>query len=155
MIGKLFRSRKPSPPERPSFRPVLERLESREVPSTAQAVAAFHALPTDVSNLQASLAARPPDVNAINTNYNAVAGDMFILRVSASNFRIDGRLRIDNALLTDGLVLIYSGFLNHGFIPNQQFVNVVQLGGSAVEFGFLDSIEAGLFPFSNGNAILV
>ena len=154
MLGKLFRSRKPSPPERPSFRPVLETLERREVPS-AQVNSAFHQLAADLPNLRASLAARPPDVNSINANFGAVAGDMFTLRLGASGYRIDSRLRIDNTLLTDGIVLIFDGFLNHGFIPDAQFVNVVQLGASAVEFGFFDSIEAGLFPASNGTAILV
>jgi hypothetical protein len=155
MIGKLFRSRKESPPERPTFRPVLESLESREVPSAAQVTVAYHELPTNLNNLQASLAARPTDPNAINTNYNAVAGDMLTLRVGASNFVYGSRLRIDNALVTDGIVLIYDGFLNHGFILDSQFVNVVQLGASALEFGFFDAIEAGLIPASNGSAILV
>lgn len=154
MLGKLFRSVKQSPPQRPTFRPVLESLESREVPSAAQVSAAFNQLPTDLNNLQASLAARPADLNAITTNFNAVATDMLILRVGASNFVLGSRLKIDNALVTDGIVLLYDGFLNHAFIGDTQFLNVVQLGGAALEFGFLDSLEAGFIPASNGSAIL-
>lgn len=154
MIGKLFRSGKQSSPQRPSFRPSLESLERREVPSSTQTITAYNQLPTDMSNLQASLAARPADPNAITTNYNAVATDMVLLRIGASNFEFASRLQIDNALLTNGLTLVYDGFLNHAFIPNPQFVNVVQLGANAAVFGFIDSLQAGLFNASNGDAVL-
>lgn len=154
MIGNFLHSHKQSRSERPSFRPVLESLESREVPSCADVSAAYDRLPTDMNNLQANMAARPADVNTINADLSAVANDMFQLKLGASNFAVPYRLQIDNALFVDGLKLIIAGFQNYPFIPPQQFVNVEQVGGAAVEAGFFDWVETGFFPFSSGDCVL-
>jgi len=140
--------------ERPSFRPVLECLESREVPSAAQVSAVFNALPNDMNTLQAALAARPANVNTINTDLNTVANDLFTLKLGAPAFAVPSRLQIDNALIVDGVQLLYDGFLNHGFIPDQQFINVVQTGGASIEAGFSDFLITGFFPQSSGDAVL-
>lgn len=139
--------------ERPTFRPVLETLESREVPS-AQVNAAFSQLPDAMGNLQASLAARPADVNTINVNLGVVINDFFLLKVGAPSYVEGDRLRIDNTLFTDGLQLIYGGFLNYPFIPSTQFVDVLQVGATAIQSGFSDFLLAGFFPQTSGTATL-
>jgi len=154
MFGKLFRSRKQSRPERPSFRPTLESLESREAPSCAQASAAFHALPTDVNNLVTSLSARPANVNTINANLAAVSNDLFLLQFSARNFVVPDRLQIDNALVVNGITLLFQGYNNLSFIPPAQFLSTVRLGTAAIEAGALDFLVTGFFPQTSGNCIL-
>lgn len=154
MLGKLFRAHKRNRPERPSFRPVLESLESREVPSAAQASAAFDALPTDVSNLVASMQARPTDSNAIGANLSVVTNDILLLEFSARNFVVSDRLQIDNALITNGIILFFQGFNNFPNFPSDQFVSVLRLGASAVESGFADSLLTGFFPQTSNDAVL-
>lgn len=140
--------------ERPTFRPFLETLESREVPSCADTSAAFDRLPAEMNTLQASLAARPPDVNTINSNLSTVANDMFQLKLGAPSFTVSDRLQIDNALFIDGVQLIYAGFLNYPFIPAVQFVNVEQLGAAAIQVGATDFLVTGFFPQTSGNCTL-
>lgn len=152
MFGNLLRSRKESRPERPTFKPFLEALERREVPTCAQTSAAFNVLPVDLNNLQASIQAR--DVNGMNANINALANDMFQLKVGAPGFVPGDRLRIDNALIVDGIVLIFNGFQNFPFIPIQQFENIVQLGGTALRAGIQDFLVVGFFPGTSGNCVL-
>lgn len=154
MFGKLFGPRKRKRPERPTFRPMLESLERRLVPSAAQVSAAFNALPTDMNNLEASLAPRPTDFNTVATNINTVANDVVTLILGASNFSVPSRLQIDNALVVDGLRLIFDGFNTFPAIPSSQFVQIERLGGLAVERGALDFLQAGFFPQSSGDAVL-
>ena len=154
MIGKLFRAHKRNRPERPSFRPVLESLESREVPSAAQASAAFDSLSTDVGNLVASMQARPTDSNAISANLAVVTTDILTLQFSARNFIVSDRLQIDNALVTNGIILFFQGFNNFPNFPPNEFVSVLRLGASAVESGVLDSLLTGFFPQTSDDAVL-
>lgn len=154
MIGKLFRSHQQRSPERPYFRPVLETLESREVPSSAQVSAAFTQLTTDMSSLQASLAARPVNLDAFNTNLTAVGNDMVILAIGAPGFNPADRLRIDGALYSNGWVLIFDGYSNLGLLPTPQLVNIVELGVGAVQQGFLDGSVTSSFPSTSGSATL-
>jgi len=154
MNAPSIRSQKNGRRERPSFRPVLETLESRVVPSAAQVSAAFNQLPTDMNNLQGTLAGRPPDVNAINTNLGVVINDMFLLKTGAPGFVTGDRLQIDTALLTDGLQLLYGGFSNYPFIPATQFINVLDVGAGAIEAGFSDILLAGFFPETSGDSVL-
>jgi hypothetical protein len=152
MFGKPLRSHNKSRSERPSFKPCLEALESREVPTCAQTSAAFNELPTNVNNLVASINAR--DVNGINTNINLVANDMFQLAAGAPGFIPSNRTLIDTALITDGIVLIFNGFKSFAFIPIPQFENVVQLGATAARVGFIDLLQTGFFPGTSGNCVL-
>ena len=152
MFGNLLRSRKESRPERPSFRPFLESLESREVPACAQTSAAFDILPTNMNNLLASVSAH--DVNGINANINIVAANMFQLKLGATGFVEGDRLRIDNALLTNGIVLIFNAFNTFPFIPVPQFESLVQLGATAARAGLFDSLVTGFFPGTSGNCVL-
>lgn len=147
-------ARKSGRRERPTFRPILETLENREVPTPAQVSAAFDQLPTAMNNLLASLAARPVDVNSLNTNLNIVINDMALLRTGGSDFVVGDRLRIDNALFSDGFLLLFDGFANAPFIPGPQFFNIVQVGSAAIHGGWADSLLAGLFPQTSGNATL-
>jgi hypothetical protein len=154
MIGKLFRCRRQTTPERPFFRPILETLESREVPSSAQVSAAFNQLPADMSNLQASLAARPVNGDNFNTNLSAVGNDMVTIAIGAPGFTASGRLQIDTALYTNGLVLIYDGYSNFPVLTPPQFYNIVAFGQGAVQQGWLDSWVAVFYPGSSGTATL-
>ena len=154
MIGKLLRCRPRRTPERSSFRPVLETLESREVPTSAQVSAAFNQLPAEVNNLQATLAARPVNIDNFNTNLSAVGNDMVTIAIGAPSFVASDRLRIDNALYTSGLVLIFDGYTNIGVLPTPQFLNIVELGQGAMRQGFLDGWVTTMFPGSSGNAVL-
>ncbi len=154
MIGKLFRPGKQRRPERPTFRPMLESLENRVVPSAADVRAAFFSLPTDLSNLEASLAARPTDFNTVATNLNAVSSDIFTLILGASGFRVPSRLQIDNALVVDGLRLVFDGFNTFPAIPSSQFVQIERLGSLAVEQGAIDFLVTGFFPQTTGDAVL-
>lgn len=154
MFGKLFRSQKRSQPERPTFRPFLESLENRIVPTAADTSTAFFSLAGDVNNLVASLQARPADANAINANLAVVGSDMALLQYTARNFIVPDRLQIDTALITNGIILFYQGFNNLAFIPKDEFVHVVQLGATAVEDGALDLLVAGFFPQTSNDAIL-
>lgn len=154
MIGKLFRALNRNRPERPSFRPVLESLENRVVPSAADASAAFDALPTDVSNLVASMQARPTDRNAISANLAQVNSDIVLLEFSARNFVVPDRLQIDNALVTNGIILFFQGFNNFPHFPSDEFVSVLRLGASAVQSGAVDSLITGFFPQTSNDAVL-
>jgi hypothetical protein len=154
MIGKLFPAHKRSRPERPTFRPTLESLENRLAPSAADVSAAYHALFTDMSNLVASMTARPVDHNAVDTNFNAVRSDTLLLEFSARNFVPADRLRIDNALVTSGVSLVYQGFNNFPSISAGEFVSIERLGFSAIEMGALDSLVTGFFPQTSGDSVL-
>jgi hypothetical protein len=154
MIGKLFRCHKPNRPERSTFRPMLESLENRLVPSAADVSAAYHSLFTDTSNLVASTTARPVDQNAVNTNFSAVQMDMLLLEFSARSFVVPDRLRIDNALVTSGITLVYQGFNNFPFISAGEFVSIERQGSSAVEAGALDFLVTGFFPQTSGDSVL-
>jgi hypothetical protein len=154
MIGQLFRSQKRRRPERPTFRPMLESLESREVPSSANVSAAFDSLPTDMGNLEASLAARPVDVNAVAVNLAAVANDLITMQLGAAAFAVPSRLQIDNALLVNGIKLVFDGFNTYPAIPSSQFVQIERLGFNAAINGFTDSLETGFFPQTTGDAVL-
>lgn len=154
MIGELSLSHKRSRPERPTFRPTLESLESRLVPTAADVSAAYHALFTDTSNLVASMTARPVDQSAVDANFNLVRGDMALLEYSARNFVPADRLLIDNALVTSGFSLVYQGFNNFPFISAGEFVSIERLGFSALENGALDSLVTGLFPQTSDDAVL-
>lgn len=155
MIGKLFRSHKQSRPERPTFRPMLESLERREVPSCAQTSAAFDALPTDVNNLVTSLTARPVNVSSVNTNLATVSNDLFLLQFGARNFVVPDRLQIDNALVVNGITLVFQGYNNFPFVPGPQFISTVRLGASAIEAGALDFLVTGFFPETSGDCTLM
>jgi hypothetical protein len=152
MIGKLFRSRPQERSERPSFRPTLESLENRQVPSVADVSAAFDALPTDMSNLTTSLAAR--DINGVAANLSIVSNDIHTLIFGAAAFQIPSRLQIDNALVTAGIQLIFQGFNTFPAIPSSQFVQIERLGGEAVEQGAFDFLVTGFFPQSSGDGVL-
>jgi hypothetical protein len=154
MNSHPIRSPKSGRRERPSFRPVLECLESREVPSVAQVDAAFNQLPTAMNNLTASLAARPANVNTINTDLGIVINDLATLKLGASAFSVGSRLQIDSALFTDGLQLLFDGFSNQAFIPSQQFLAVLGTGFGSIEAGFTDFLVTGLFPGTSGTAVL-
>lgn len=154
MIGKLFLSHKRSRPERSTFRPTLESLESREVPTAAQVSAAYHALFTDMSNLVASMTARPVDQTAVDTNFTDVNNNVLLLQFSARNFVPTDRLLIDNALVTSGVSLVFQGFNNFPSISAGEFVSIVRLGSSAIESGALDSLVTGFFPQTSGDSVL-
>lgn len=152
MFGKLFRSRKQKRTERPTFRPTLESLESREVPSVAQVSAAYDALPTDMSNLEASLAAR--DIPGVGTNLSTVGSDMFTMVLGAPAFNLSSRLLIDNSLVVNGIKLVYDGFNTYPAIPAAQFVHIERLGFAAISHGAFDSLVVGFFPQTTGDAVL-
>jgi hypothetical protein len=152
MLEELFRSRKPNRPERPSFRPVLESLESREVPSCADVSAAFNQLPAALGNLEASLAAR--DTNGVNNNMGVIINDLILLKTGAPGFTTGDRLQIDSALFGDGIRLLYDGYNTYPFIPAQQFLNIVRVGAASAEQGAVDFFLTGLFPSSSGNCTL-
>jgi hypothetical protein len=152
MIGNLLRSRTKSRPERPTFKPCLESLESREVPTCAQTSAAFDVLPNDMNNLIANLNAR--NISALNTSINTVASDMFQLQAGASGFTVSSRLTIDSALISQGIVLIFEGFNNFAFIPTQSFENLVQLGATAARAGITDLLVTEFFPGTSGDCTL-
>jgi hypothetical protein len=152
MIGALLSSRNRSRTERPSFRPVLETLENREVPSTAQVSAAFDRLPAELSNLQTSLATH--NVAAINTNLATVASDMFLLRAGAGGFTTNDRLRIDSTLVADGLRMTFSDFRSLSHIPLSEFTSVLQVGVDAIKQGAEDFLFASVVPATSGNGTL-
>lgn len=154
MIGDLFRSHKSSRPERPTFRPVLETLENREVPSAADARAAFFELPGAVQTLVGSLQARPADAASIQTNLANVTSDVALLQYSARNFVPVDRLQIDSALITNGLIMVVQGFNNLSALPGPQFVMTERLGFQAIEGGALDLLVTGLFPQTSNDAVL-
>jgi hypothetical protein len=152
MFGNLFPSRTEGRSERPTFKPYLESLERREVPTCAQTSAAFDALPGDFNNLQANINAR--SVSGIDTSFNTLATNLFQLQFGAPGFRVGDRLRIDSAQITVGLSMIFTGFQNFAFIPIPQFENIVQLGATAAQNGFQDFLFVGFFPQTSGNCVL-
>lgn len=154
MIDKWLRARDRRVPARPSFRPVLETLENREVPSSAQVSAAFNQLPADVNNLQAALAGRPVNIDNLNTSLSVVGNDLVTLGIGAPGFVAGDRLRIDNALYSTGLLLIYDGNINFTVLPPPQYFNLVTLGQGSVNQGFFDAWVATVVPSSSGIAVL-
>jgi len=141
--------------ERPSFRPVLETLEDRIAPtSAAQASAAFDQLPTDMNNLLTSMAARPVDASTVNTNLGAVINDVALLQTGASQFVVADRLQIDDALYTDGFLLLYNSFADYPFIPPPQSFYVFQVGCEAMLAASSDLVLTGLFPQTSGDSTL-
>jgi hypothetical protein len=154
MFGILFRPRKEKRPERPTVRLTLESLERRDVLSPADVSVAFDALPTAMNNLEASLAPRPTDFNTVQSNINTVSKDIVTLILGASDFTVPSRLQIDNALVVNGLRLVFDGFNTFPAIPSSQFVQIERLGSLAVERGAIDFLIAGFFPQTSGDAVL-
>jgi hypothetical protein len=152
MIGSLFRSSKQSRPARPSFRPVLESLESREVLSSSQVSAAFHALPGDVTNLRTSLINQ--DNATIKSNLQTVASDVFLLRTGAPGFVTSDRLRIDDELFINGIRLVFAGFSALTVNNQTTSVQTIGLGEDAIRGALVDLTIAGFFPNSSGTAVL-
>ena len=151
MFRNLFGSA-PSRPQRPTFRPHLETLESREVPTCAQVSAAFNQLPAAVATLQASITAH--DVNGINVNLGPVVNDMFLMRSGAPGFTVGDRERIDGALVANGLRIAFTDFRALSFIPMPQFENVLNVGVSAIQQGVQDFLFTSFFPASSGDCTL-
>lgn len=154
MFGKLIRSHKRSRPERPTFRPVLESLENREVPTAFDTATAFFELPGAVQTLVGSMQARPPVVADIQTNLANVTSDITLLEYSARNFVPDSRLQIDSALIVNGLTLVVQDFRNFPPIEAPQFVTIARLATSAIESGAFDLLVTGFFPQSSNDAVL-
>jgi hypothetical protein len=108
MIRTFFHSRGQSRPERPAFRPTLESLEGREVPSVASQVSnTLTQLPAQVSNLQSSLAAGK--LQTVYTNLQSVTNSLTVLESNAASFVTSDRLRIDTALFANGVALFLDG----------------------------------------------
>lgn len=154
MFGNLYRSHKPSRPERPTFRPVLESLENREVPTAFDTTTAFFELPGAVNTLVRSMQARPPVAADIQTNLANVTSDVVLLEYSARNFVPDSRLQIDSALIVNGLTLLVQDFQNFPPVEAPQFVSIARLATSAIESGALDLLVTGFFPQSSNDAVL-
>jgi hypothetical protein len=152
MIGELFLSCHPTRPQRPTFRPVLESLESREVPTAAQISAAFHALPNNVAALNANL--NIANTPVVQFQIAQVTNDIFLLKTGAPGFVEGDRLRIDSALFTNGLQLIFDGF--NAFPRNSEAtsITVIQLGIDAVRSGGIDFVITGFFPQTSGSSVL-
>src|SRR5579871_5230440 len=152
MIGELFRSRKHRPTQRPTFRPHLETLESREVPTAADVSAAFHALPGNVAALNANL--NIANTPVVQYNISLVTNDIFLLRVGAPGFVTGDRLRIDSELFTQGLNLIFDGFNAFPVNSEATSITVIELGIQAVRSGATDFVLTGFFPQTSGSSFL-
>ncbi len=137
MFRHLFRSRKETRPTRPVFRPALENLESREVPTNvAQVSAALQELPGAINNLGINIAAQ--NVKNGEANFNIIRNNVQTLSNNAIFFAPGPRLQIDTALFTGGFQLYQDSFqlLQLG---DQQDANLVaQVGVQAVLGGYFD-----------------
>jgi len=94
-------------PERPSFRPILEMLEGRELPSSvqAEAMSILTQLPSTVRDLQINLSFN--NSARVAADLQTISNDASFLRSNAPLFIPSARLAIDQALFVDGVQLVF------------------------------------------------
>jgi hypothetical protein len=127
MFRRLFCSGNEGRSTPPSFRPTLEALESREVPTSlvSQVNAALQELPLAITNLG--------------------------LNIQAQN--ANSRLQIDTALFTGGFQLYNSAFQLFQINDQADGNSVAQLGVQAVLSGYFDFLASNN-GISQGNLTL-
>lgn len=153
MLKQLFRNPQQGKSSQPTFRPVLETLESREVPTTlqAQVSAAFHELPLAVNSLQQNINANNVQ-NGMN-NFKIITNDVKTLSQGAINFSSSSRMQIDTTLFSSGVQLYQEGFQLFQMGDATDGNAIGNLGVQAILGGILDylSMQNGQ---SNGNLTL-
>jgi hypothetical protein len=143
MLTQLVRTTQQGKEARPTFRPALETLESREVPANiqAQVSAAFHELPLAVTSLQ-------QNINAGNTqngmnNFNTITNDVNTLNSGAINFASSSRQAIDVTLFQAGVQLYQEGFQLFQTGDTVDANAVGNLGANAIIAGLFDYLSMG------------
>jgi hypothetical protein len=141
MIAQLFRSRSENRSSRPTFRPSLETLEGREVPSTLQAQvgAALQELPMAVNNLAANISAQ--NFQNGQANFKVITNDVNLLSAKAIFFASPSRMQIDITLFNSGVQLYQQGFGLHLQGDNADGNTIGGLGVQAFLAGFQDYLS--------------
>jgi hypothetical protein len=151
---------RPEPrPARLAFRPTVEKLESRDVPSIVSVTAgALQELPAAVTLVGVNIQAG----NATNgeTTFKIVNNDIAILNANAPLFAPASRQQIDMALFTSGFQLFQEGFQlqdigaqNANPLASQDGQTVEKLGITAIVSGYSDFLAASN-GISAGNLVL-
>jgi hypothetical protein len=144
MTWQFFRSHRDSR----VARPILETLETREVPTGVGTVvgATLQDVAVQIHSLQVSVAGG----NYVGANliFQSVSNDFAVLQNNGPQLDTGTRLQVDNALISNGLALVQIG--TNTFLQNPTFgVNLAVVGVDAVITGSLDSMITGLYGSQN------
>jgi hypothetical protein len=139
-------------PERPSFRPVLETLEGRELPSSiqAQVMTTLTQLPNAIRDLQINLSFN--NSARLAADIQTISNDASFLLSSAVLFVPSTHFGIDQVLFSDGVLMIREART----IPQANTTlqsQVVRLGFDMAVLAFLDFRLSLIVP-SSGRLIL-
>ena len=136
-----------SRPERPSFRPVLESLEGRELPSSVQAevTSLLTQLPNRVRDLQINLSFN--NSARVAADIQTISNDASFLQSNAALFVPSARFGIDQVLFTDGVQLIRDAVTTPRINTTLQS-QVVRLGFDVAVMAFLDFRLSQITPSS-------
>jgi hypothetical protein len=126
-----------SRPERPSFRPVLEALEGRELPSSlqAQVMSIITQLPNELRAVEVSLSAN--NSAQVSAQLQHISSDASFLLSSAPSFTSSDHFRIDQLLFNDGVQLFRDGLTSTALNTNLRS-QVAVAGFDLAVFAFLD-----------------
>lgn len=140
-------SRPQSPPQRPSFRPILETLEGRELPSSIQSevMSLLTQLPNTVRSLEVSLSVN--NSARVAADIQTISNDASFLQSNAALFVPGSRLRIDQVLFSDGAQLIRDAITTPRVNATLQS-QVVRLGFDVAVLAFLDFRLSQIIPSS-------
>lgn len=149
----MLRARVASRSTRPTFRPSLEALEGREVPTSvvSQVNAALQELPLAISSLGLNIQAQ----NLANgqANFKIITKDVATLSQNAPLFATSSRVQIDTALFSGGFQLYQQAFQLFKLNDVPDANSVAQLGIQAVFSGYFDFLSA-QSGMSQGNLTL-
>jgi hypothetical protein len=153
MFRHLFRSGNQGRSTRSTFRPVLETLESREVPTSivTQVSAALKELPVAISNLGLNIQAQ--NLKNGQANFNIISKDVATLSQNVPSFATNSRLQIDTALFSGGFQLFQDAFQLFQINDVSDGNSVAQLGVQAALSGYFDFLSS-LSGISQGNLTL-
>ncbi len=140
-------TRPQSRPGRPSFRPVLETLEGRELPSSVQAevMSILTQLPNTVRDLQINLSFN--NSARVAADIQTISNDASFLLSNTALFVPSSRLGIDQVLFADGVQVIRDAVTTPRVNTTLQS-EVVRLGFDVAVMAFLDFRLSRITPSS-------
>jgi hypothetical protein len=141
-----------SRPERPSFRPTLEALEGRELPSSiqGQVMGILTQLPNTVRDLQINLSFN--NSARVAADIQTISNDAIFLLSNTTLFIPSSRLGIDQVLFSDGVLLIRDAATTPRVNTTLQS-QVVRLGFDVAVMAFID-FRLSLITPSSGHLTL-
>jgi hypothetical protein len=146
--GLTMFTRSPSRPERPSFRPVLEALEGRELPSSlqAQVMGVITQLPNELRAVEVGLSVN--NSAQVSAQLQRINSDASFLLSSAASFTSSSHFLIDQFVFNEGVQLFRDGFSSTARNTNLRS-QVAVAGFDLAVLAFLDFRVAQRTPSGN------